>query len=163
LQVEGRAVGVAVQIAERRRDRGEGLGRRAERVLVRRELDRAVDAELALELLDRHPGGIRGERPEPVRNEAAQIHGFTSPGRGRIGAEQLQPERAALDLRQRPLHATLLAMPLQIQEEEVLPGTTAERTRLDLDQIDAMSRERAAHAEEDADLVAHAEEDRGLV
>src|SRR5205823_9624640 len=74
LEIEGGAVGIAVQVAERGRDRGDGLRRGAERVLVRGELDRVADAELALELLDRLAGRVRGERPDPLRHEGAHVH-----------------------------------------------------------------------------------------
>ena len=80
LQVEGRAVRVAVQVPERGRDRGQRLGRRTERVLVGGELDGAVDPEVALELLDRHARRIRRERPDPFRDEAAQVHHISGAG-----------------------------------------------------------------------------------
>jgi hypothetical protein len=52
---------------------------------------------------------------------------------------------------------------LQIEEEVVLPRALAQRPRLDLDEIDAVSRERLQQAREHADLVPHADDDRGLV
>src|SRR5207244_2490685 len=67
-----RAVGIAMEIGQRATDRGERLRRGPERVLVRRDLDRVADAELALELLDRLPGRVRGERPDPFGDE--QLH-----------------------------------------------------------------------------------------
>jgi Lon protease-like protein len=58
----GAAVGIAVQLGRPSGDRLEGLGKRPELALIGRELDNAVEAELALDLLDRLPGLIRDQR-----------------------------------------------------------------------------------------------------
>src|SRR3989442_7962223 len=64
-QVEAAAVRVAVEVVERREDRLlHAVGWR-QRVLVRRELDRVVDPELALQLLDRLARLVRRD-PEDV-------------------------------------------------------------------------------------------------
>src|SRR2546425_6316039 len=64
-QVEAAAVRVAVEVVERREDRLlHSVGWR-QRVLVRRELDRVVDPELALQLLDRLARLVRRD-PEDV-------------------------------------------------------------------------------------------------
>src|SRR5262249_9164671 len=55
------AVGVAVHVRSGLGRRGERLGRRPERILVGRELDRAGDAELALQLLDGLAREVRTE------------------------------------------------------------------------------------------------------
>jgi hypothetical protein len=58
-QVIRAAVGMAVHAVRRGLDRGDGERGRSERVLVRRELDRARDPQLPLQLLDRLPGHVR--------------------------------------------------------------------------------------------------------
>ena len=64
-QIEAAAVRVPVEVVERGEDRPlHAVGRR-QRVLVRRELDRVVDAQLALQLLDRLARLVRRD-PEDV-------------------------------------------------------------------------------------------------
>ena len=162
-EIEGGAVRVEMDGAERVGHRRHRPRRRAERVLVRGELDRARDAELALHLLDRLARRIRRERPDPLGHEMTDVHQRSGSGRRRVRAQHLQPQRAPLHGGERPRHARLAAMPLQVEEEVVLPRPLAQRARLDLDQIDAVRRERPQHARQDADLVAHAHHQRGLV
>ena len=52
-QLVTRAVGVAIQLGQRRLNRLDRARRRPERILVRRQLDGIDDSELALQLLDR--------------------------------------------------------------------------------------------------------------
>src|SRR3712207_7766015 len=71
------AVRVPVQLGSRPRELRQGLRERLERALVRRELDHALEPELALDLLDRLPGLVRDEvveaRPDQPRwNGVAQ-------------------------------------------------------------------------------------------
>ena len=56
------AVGVAMDIVERRGDRGDRLGRGAHRVLVGGELGRLADPQFALDLFDRLAGLVGMER-----------------------------------------------------------------------------------------------------
>src|SRR5690606_30365243 len=86
-QPEARAVGIAVHAAERGADRLDGLRRGAERVLVGGELDHALQAQLALDLLDRlaGPGGI--ERGDPGLHAVGEAHGAPSPGATARGNE----------------------------------------------------------------------------
>jgi Lon protease-like protein len=60
----GASVGVAVQLRCPSSDRFQSLGERPELALVRGELDNAVEAKLALDLLDRLPGLVRDQRAE---------------------------------------------------------------------------------------------------
>ena len=60
-ETEGAAVRIAVQFPCRALDRLEGGRQRPPRALVRRELDDALQAELALELLDRLAWLVRHE------------------------------------------------------------------------------------------------------
>jgi len=55
-QLVARAVGVAIQLRQRRLDCLDRERRRPQRILVRRQLDRLDDAELALQTLDGLPG-----------------------------------------------------------------------------------------------------------
>src|SRR5438128_902886 len=54
-------------------------------------------------------------------------------------------------------------MALEIDEDDVLPGTLPGRARLDLREVDAVARERLQDPIEGPGHVAHREEDRGLV
>src|SRR3989454_10597684 len=54
-------------------------------------------------------------------------------------------------------------MALEIDEDDVLPGTLLGRARLDLREVDAVARERLQDPIEGPGHVAHREEDRGLV
>ena len=73
-QPVGAAVGIAVQLRARPLDRGDSSGERAVDSFVRRELDDAVEAELALHLLDRFAGLVRDERRQRRPQEAVVGH-----------------------------------------------------------------------------------------
>ena len=78
VQAVGAAVRVAVQVARRGVERRQRRGKRPERPLVRRELDDALEPELALALLDRFAGLVRRQRgdarPEERRVGEARAH-----------------------------------------------------------------------------------------
>src|SRR5204862_1088807 len=57
------AVGIAVQLLDAAGKRLAGRGEGPEGPLVRRELDDALEPELALDLFDRLPGLVRNEVP----------------------------------------------------------------------------------------------------
>jgi hypothetical protein len=73
-QREAGAVGVAMHAAERIAQRGHRLRRGAEGALVRGQLDRALDAELALELLERLARLVRSERADVRLHQVGQRH-----------------------------------------------------------------------------------------
>src|SRR5204863_7444698 len=77
-QPVGAAVGVTVEVGRRPLERLERRRQRRERALVRRELDDAVDPELALHLLDRLPGLVRDERVDGGAEEAGHGHYCTA-------------------------------------------------------------------------------------
>ena len=74
LEVEGVAVGIAVQVGQRRTDRCDRLGRRTQRVFVGGDLHRVGDPVLALDLFDRLAGLVGGEARHPLGDVAAEIH-----------------------------------------------------------------------------------------
>src|SRR4030095_10638879 len=127
--------------------------------------DRALATERGLAVLEGDAGRVGRERPYPLRHEAADaVHRLALGGRRRrVRAEDLQVERAPLDAGARLLDAPLLAVALEVEEEDVLPRPPAVRTRLDLDEVDAVRRERTQHVREDAHLVAHGEHERRAV
>src|SRR5690349_7206752 len=69
------AVGVAVELAHRPLDRLDRRRERRERALVRRELHDAVEAELALHLLDGLAGLVRDEIGDRAPEELAHSSG----------------------------------------------------------------------------------------
>src|SRR5207247_390377 len=82
-QAVGTAVGVAVQLAGAALDRLARLRQRAEGALVRRQLDDALEPELALDLLDRLARLVRdeiveGRLEEAVRDLRNPAHGADS-------------------------------------------------------------------------------------
>ena len=68
------AVGIAVDIVQRVAQRRHRPGRRTERALVRGELDRARDTQLALEFLDRLARLVRIERGDVGLHDVARRH-----------------------------------------------------------------------------------------
>src|SRR5688572_22788519 len=64
-QAVAAAVGIMADVRDRRRERRARMPSRTERVLVRRELDAAADAEFALERLRRLAGHVRGQAAQP--------------------------------------------------------------------------------------------------
>src|SRR5690606_17277981 len=78
-QPEAGAVGIAMHAVERGADRFERLRRGAERVLVRGELHDAVQAELALDLLDRLAGHVGRQRGDPGLHAVGEAHDVASP------------------------------------------------------------------------------------
>ena len=93
------AVGVAVQVAGRALERLAGGGERPERPFVRRELDDAVEPELALALLDRLPRLVRRQRADARAKERigdverAATHAVSVPA---SPAEVLPPTNATV-------------------------------------------------------------------
>src|SRR5262249_8221030 len=174
-QVERRPVRVEMHAAERRRHRGHGARRRPEGILVRRQLDRALDAELALDFLDGLAGRIRRERADPLRHEGTDVDPHQGSGAGAAGYDPRTLNRAAPrptpppprrpppSRLTRPRPPRLAPMPLQVEEEVVPPRPLAQRAGLDLDQVDAMAGERPQHAGQYPPLVAHAHDERRLV
>src|SRR5262249_8976662 len=74
------AVRIAIDPVERRADRGQRPRRRSERVLVRGELDRVRDPELAFELLDRLAGNVRRQLAQVPRHQSIdEIRGRACP------------------------------------------------------------------------------------
>ena len=94
-QRETAGVGIEVELRQRRRQRRERARRRAERVLVRRDLDRPGDPELALELLDRLTGLVDVElcghgRARSRRSRRGTLHA----GAVRDGNARVRPARS---------------------------------------------------------------------
>jgi hypothetical protein len=73
-QVVAAAVRVAVQVRQRLEDRLLHALRRRQRVLVRRELDRVVHAELPLQLLDGLAGLVRRDAQDVIVGERLPLH-----------------------------------------------------------------------------------------
>ena len=73
-QTEARPVGIAVHALRRGSDRLDRLRRRSQRILVRGELDRALNPELALELLDRLARLVRLELGDVRLHESLERH-----------------------------------------------------------------------------------------
>jgi hypothetical protein len=86
-KIVGAAVGVAVEMAQRVRDRLEHPLRGRERILVGGELDDVGEAELALELLDGLPGLVGGDPEDVFVGDGFPGHGherlLRPPGRSR--------------------------------------------------------------------------------
>jgi hypothetical protein len=76
MELEGAAVGIAVQVGNRTRHRLLRGGERAERPFVRRELDHTLEPELALDVLD---GLARLIRREPGDRRAKEISAYLGP------------------------------------------------------------------------------------
>jgi hypothetical protein len=74
-QLVARTIGIAVDVRGLRAHRLHGLRGRTERVLVRGQLDRAADAELALQLLDRLARLIRLECRDVGSDPLLEGHG----------------------------------------------------------------------------------------
>ena len=79
-EMERAAVGVAVELAGAPLHRLQGGRERAPRALVRRELDDAVEAELALDLLLRLPRLVRNEAVQGGAEEASRPDQFSEAG-----------------------------------------------------------------------------------
>ena len=117
MQPVGAAVRVAVQLAGAARDRLERRGKRPERALVRRELDDALEPELALHLLDGLARLVRAEAvdlgaEERSRASAADCSAPGRPYRRRLPNPSRRAEAFAVGCmrgRARPLPAAARA------------------------------------------------------
>src|SRR5207244_7192198 len=82
---------------------------------------------------------------------------------GRVGAEDLQEQGPLPDLAQRRGNLRRIAMPLDVHEDDVLPGALLGRARLDLREVDPEPGQRLEDPIERAGLVALREQDRRIV
>jgi Lon protease-like protein len=98
----GAAVGIAVQLGRPPGDRLEGLGERPELALVGGELDDAVEAKFALDLLDRLPGLVRDQRAEGGTEEGLVGDGLIFSAMSELGLFPLN--LVLLPGEQAPLH-----------------------------------------------------------
>src|SRR3954469_19885332 len=79
-----------------------------------------------------------------------------------IGAEHLDELAARLERADRRFDARLARVPVDIDEEDVVPQLLARRARLDPRQVEAGVGQRLQHAEQDARRILEAEQDRRL-
>ena len=170
-QRPARAVGVAMEVAERGANRGHRHRRRTDRILVGGELGRLADAQLALDFFDRLAGLVGMERGNRGQN---QIVGFYQGacGRPRYAAGCLPSGYDPSTFKKRALRSSAASArlspgssrwPAQIDEEQVLPRARAQRTRFDFRDVDPVAGEHVERLVERADLVAHREQRGGLV
>src|SRR5437870_1080488 len=81
----------------------------------------------------------------------------------RVTAEHLQHLAEAFEPRQGTRHATLLAVPEEVEKEDVLPRLALERAGFDARQVDPIVREGLEHVVKNADLVADRKDGGRLV
>ena len=121
-KVESAAVGVAVEPAGAPLHRLQGGRERAPRALVRRELDDAIEAELALDLLLRLPRLVRNEAVQGGAEEASRPDQFSEPA----AAGRRSSCGARTRARRRSRRAPVAIAPLFGRfDPSTVPGTTA--------------------------------------
>ena len=160
-----------MEIAERRANRGDRLGRRTDRILVGGELGRLADPQFALDLFDRLAGLVGMERSNRGQN---QIVGFYQGACGRpcYAAGCLPSGYDPRTFKKRALRSSAASArlspgssrwPLEVDEKQILPRARAQRARFDFRNVDPVAGEDVERLVERADLVAHREQRGGLV